>query len=78
MSDRPVQLQVLFTNYELSFIIQHLQSWIMKVKRHYPHLLIDCPTLQKDHKVLQFTSTTGLQIPAYDLYKLKIQMIHSF
>ena len=78
MSDRLVQLQVLFTNYELSFITQHLQCWIMKVKRHHPNLLIDCPTLQKNHKVLQFTSTTGLQIPAYDLYKLKIRMIQSF
>ena len=77
MSDRPVQLQVSFTNYELSFIIQHLQCWIMKVKRHHPHLTIDCPTLLKDHKVLQFNSTTS-KIPAYDLYKLKIQMVQSF
>ena len=78
MSYQLIQLQISFTNYELWYILQHLQSHVDKVKRHHPHLLIDCPTLQKDHKLLQFTSTTGLQIPAYDLYKLKIWMIKSF
>ena len=78
MTEKSVQLQVQFTNYEISFILQHLQSHIDRVQRHNPHLSFECPTLRKNHSLIQFTSRPNLQVPAYELYTLNINMIQSF
>ena len=78
MTEKSVQLQVQFTNYEISFILQHLQSHIDRVQRHNPHLSFECPTLRKNHSLIQFTSRPNLQVPAYELYTLNIDMIQNF
>ena len=78
MNDKSVQLQVQFTNYETAFILQHLQCHIERVRRHFPHLNFQCPTLTRNHPLVQFKPKQNVQIPAYDLYTLNFEMVQSF
>ena len=78
MNEKNVQLQVQFTNYETAFILQHLQCHIERVRRHNPHLNFQCPTLTKNHQLIQFKARQNIQVPAYDLYTLNVDMIQSY
>ena len=78
MTDRAVQIKVLFTNYESAYILQYLLSYIEQVKRHYPHLNFQCPSLTRNLPLLQFKPKTNGQILAYDLFVFNIEMIQSF
>ena len=78
MNDKTVQIQVLFTNYESAFILQHLISHIERVKWNYPHLSFQCPTLTRNIPLVQFKPKQSVQIPAYDLYTLNVEMVQSF
>ena len=78
MSEKNVQLQVQFTNYETAFILQHLQCHIECVRRHNPHLNFECLSLTKNHPLVQFKARQNIQVPAYDLYTLNVDMIQSY
>ena len=78
MNDKSVQIQIQFTNYETAFILQHLICHIERVKRNFPHLHFQCPTLTRNHPLVQFKPKQSVQIPVYDLYTLNVEMVQSF
>ena len=78
MNDKTVQIKVMFTNYESAFILQHLICHIERVKRNFPHLHFQCPTLTRNIPLVKFKPNQSVQIPAYDLYTLNVEMIQSF
>ena len=61
MNDKTVQIQVLFTNYETAFILQHLICHIERVKRNFPHLHFQCPTLTRNIPLVQFKPKQSIQ-----------------
>ena len=78
MNDKTVQIKVLFTNYESAFILQHLISHIERVKRNFPHLHFQCPTLTRNIPLVQFKPKQNVLIPAYDFYIFNVEMVQSF
>ena len=76
MTDNDVQ--ILFPNYELDFMLQYLLSHIQQIKRHHPHLTFQTPSLRRNFTLLQFNPNTNPKILAFDLFVFKIEMVQSF
>ena len=76
--DRLVRMKICFTNYDTSFIQQHLKSYIEKVSRYVPYQKIETPRMKQDHPLLQFAHKDVTRVPAYQLFTINIKMVHSF
>ena len=76
--DRLVRMKICFTNYDTTFIQQHLRSYIEKVNRYVPHLEMKTPRMKQDHTLLQFARRDVTTVPAYQLFTINIKMVHSF
>ena len=72
-------LKTLFSNYEKSFLMEHLVQYLQKIKRHLPQTQnFDTPFMNSDHILLQFESTQASNINAYELFPLQVMLWHSF
>ena len=78
MEDREIQLKIVFTNYELDFMSQFLNSHVLKIKRHNPHLTFETPLLRKNLPLLQFNPNLNPKILAFELFVLQVELIQSF
>ena len=76
--DRLVRMKICFTNYDTSFIQQHLRSYIEKVSRYVPYQKIETPRMKQDHTLLQFARRDVARVPAYQLVTISVKMVHSF
>ena len=76
--DREIQLRLAFTNYEILFLDQFLNSHVLKIQRHNPHLHFDIPTLIKELKLLQFNPNLTKNIFAYEIFVFQIKLIQSY
>ena len=47
MEDREIQLKLVFTNYEMDFMAQFLNSYVQKIKRLNPNLTFGTHLLSK-------------------------------
>ena len=66
-TDREIQLRLAFTNYKILFLEQFLNSHVLTIQRHYPHLKFDIPTLKKELVLLQFNPNLTKHIFAYEI-----------
>ena len=71
-------LRVIFFQYETTFLLTHLDNYLKQIQRHCPEFQPELPTMQIYHSLLQFQSTPLTKIPAYQLFPIKVQLIHSF
>ena len=74
-------LKTLFSNYEKSFLMEHLVQYLMKIKRHLPQTQTLPQTqnfLNSDHILLQFESSPESNINAYELFPLQVMLWHTF
>ena len=58
------QLRVCFSNYETGYLIQHLNSYLEKLKRHHPSMDVNAPSLPNMINLLQFESSPETKIQA--------------
>ena len=65
---REIQLRLVFTNYEIQFLDQFLNSHVQTIQRHNPHLHFDIPTLKKELTLLQFNPNLTPNILAFELF----------
>ena len=74
------QLKINFSQYEKSYLTDHLTQYVQKIQRHLPKatLNIDPPFMLSDHSLLQFESTATSLIPAYDSFLLDVKFWHMF
>ena len=72
-TDRVIQLRIVFTNYEILFLEKKLNSHILTIQRHHPHLKFDIPTLKKE--LLQFDPSLTRQIFAYEIFLFNVNLI---
>ena len=57
----------------------HLNSYMKTIMRNRPDIgQLDLPSMQINHTLLQFQSPPETKISAFQLFPLKIQLIHSF
>ena len=75
METTAFHLRVGFSNYEKSYLIEHLNSYLAKVKRYDPSMNVDTPSMTSNHDLLQFESTPETNIQAFQLFQLKIDLI---
>ena len=78
METTAFHLRVEFSNYEKSYLTEHLHSYLGKVKRYDPSMNVKTPSMTSNHDLLQFESTPETLIPAFQLFQLKIDLIHAF
>ena len=74
-------LKTLFSNYEKSYLMEHLIQYQQKVKRHLPQTqTLPQPQnfLNSDHVLLQFESTPESSVSAYKLFPLQVMLWHTF
>ena len=74
-TDRVIQLRIVFTNYEILFLEKKLNSHILTIQRHHPHLKFDIPTLKKELVLLQFDPSLTRQIFAYKIFLFNVNLI---
>ena len=78
MEDKEIQLKLLFTNYEMNFMDQFLNSHVQKIKRHNPHLNFETPILRKDLSLPQFNPNLNPKILAFELFVFQVELIQAF
>ena len=78
MDPTSFHLRIEFSNYEKSFLTEHLQSYLPKIKHYSPSADFKTPNMSTHHEILQFKSTPETLIPAFQLFQLKINLTHSF
>ena len=78
MEDREIQLKIVFTNYEMDFMAQFLNSHVQKIKRHNPHLTFETPLLRKKLPLLQFNPHLNPKILAFELFVFQVELIQAF
>ena len=73
-------LKISFSQYEKSFLMEHLTQYLKTIQRHLPkqNFPQDIPFMTSDHCLLQFESTQTSLIPAYELFLLDVQFWHTF
>ena len=73
-------LKLSFSQYEKSYLMEHLTQYQKKIQRHLPKqtLTQDPPFMTSDHRLLQFESTQTSLIPAYDSFLLEVKFWHVF
>ena len=73
-------LKLSFSQYEKSYLMEHLNQYQKKIQRHLPKQTIphDNPFMTSDHRLLQFDSTQTSLIPAYDSFLLDVKFWHIF
>ena len=73
-------LKLSFSQYEKSYLTDHLTQYVKKIQRHLPKLTLDTdpPFMLSDHRLLQFDSTASSLIPAYDSFLLNVKFWHMF
>ena len=69
---RTVHLRVEFNSYEKSFLIQHLKSYLSKIRRYKPTTNLNTPSMTTHHEIVQFDTTPEAVISAFQLFQLKI------
>ena len=74
---REIQLRLAFTNYEILFLEQFLNSHVLTIQRHHPHLKFDIPTLKKELVLLQFNPNLTKHIFAYEIFVFNVNLIQS-
>jgi hypothetical protein len=73
-------LKALFSNYEKSFLMEHLVLYLRKIQRHLPQSSIS-PTqtfLNSDHSLIQFESSPESCVNAYEIFSLEVNLCHAF
>jgi hypothetical protein len=73
-------LKLSFSQYEKSYLMEHLTQYQKKIQRHLPKQTFtqDPPFMTSDHRLLQFESTQTSLIPAYDSFLLDLPtLFHS-
>ena len=83
MPDDTVQsyhLRVSFSQYEKSYLMEHLIQYVKVLQRHLPKQTLpkDPPFMSSDHYLLPFESTQTSMIQAYELFLLDVQFWHTF
>ena len=73
-------LRVLFSNYEKSYLTEHLVLYLRKIQRHLPQSEISKSHtfLNTNHSLIQFESTAESFINAYEIFTLQVNLCHSF
>ena len=73
-------LKLSFSQYEKSYLTEHLTQYVKKIQRHLPKLTLDTdpPFMLSDHRLLQFESTATSLTPAYDSFLLDVKFWHMF
>ena len=71
-------LRLVFFQYECTYLLTHLSSYLKKIQRHCPECTLDIPSMQIYHSLLQFESTPNTKISAYQLFPIQIKLIHGF
>ena len=73
-------LKLSFSQYEKSYLMEHLTQYSKKIQRHLPKQTFtqDPPFMTSDHRLLQFESTQTSLIPAYDSFLLDVKFWHTF
>ena len=73
-------LRVLFSNYEKSYLGEHLVVYLRKIQRHLPHSEIsqDNTSLNTNHSLIQFESSAESSINAYEIFTLQVNLCHAF
>ena len=75
---REIQLRLVFTNYEIQFLDQFLNSHVQTIQRHNPHLHFEIPTLKKELTLLQFNPNLTQNILAFEIFVFQVQLIQSY
>ena len=78
MEEREIQLKLVFTNYEMNFMAQFLNSHVQKIKRQNPHLTFETPLLRKKLPLLQFNPHLNPKILAFKLFVFQVELIQAF
>jgi hypothetical protein len=67
-------LRVLFSNYEKSYLTEHLVLYLRKIQRHLPQSEISKSHtfLNTNHSLIQFESTAESFINAYEIFTLHL------
>ena len=78
MTQTTYYIRVEFSNYEKAYLTEYLQSYLAKVKRHNPLANLYTPNMTSHHDLIMFDSQPQTQISAFQLFQLKIELIHSF
>ena len=78
MARTTYHLRIEFSNYEKSFLIQHLKPYLSKIKRYKHTANLNTPSMTTQHEIIQFDSTPETVISAFQLCQLKIELIHAF
>jgi hypothetical protein len=73
-------LKTLFSNYEKSFLMEHLVLYLRKIQRHLPQSAISQTQtfLNSDHSLIQFQSTPESCVNAYEIFPLEVNLWHAF
>ena len=73
-------LKLSFSQYEKSYLMEHLTQYSKKIQRHLPKQTFDTdpPFMTSDHRLLQFESTPTSLTPAYDSFLLDVKFWHMF
>ena len=71
-------LRVIFFQYETTYLLTHSESCLKQIQRHCPEFQLELPTMEIYHSLIQFQSTPLTKIPAYQLFPIQVQLIHSF
>ena len=78
MARTTYHLRIEFSNYEKSFLIQHLKSYLSKIKRYKPTANLTTHGMTTHHEIVKFDTTPETVISAFQLFQLKIELIHAF
>jgi hypothetical protein len=73
-------LRALFSNYEKSFLMEHLVLYLRKIQRHLPQSEISQTQtfLNSNHSLIQFESSAESFVNAYEIFNLQVNLCHSF
>ena len=74
-------LKTLFSNYEKSYLMEHVIQYLKKIQRNLPqtHTISQAQNfLNSDHSLIQFESTPESCINAYKLFPLEVMLWHTF
>ena len=73
-------LRALFSNYEKSFLTEHLVIYLRRIQRHLPQSEISQTQtfLNSNHSLIQFESSAESFVNAYEIFNLQVNLCHSF
>jgi hypothetical protein len=78
MAQTTYHIRVAFSSYEKSYLTEYLHSYLAEIKRHNPLANLSTPDMTSHHELVMFDSPPQTQISAFQLFQLKIELIHSF